>query len=70
MAGAVRETKTLAVKTADGVIRVEVTDLSGPGVPQLHPSGDEAEEACRFGTPMSRATSAAAAPTTSVCSPG
>ena len=32
--GAPGETVTVAVKTADGVIRVEVTDLSGPGMPQ------------------------------------
>jgi serine/threonine-protein kinase RsbW len=38
------ETVTVAVKTANDVIRVEVTDLSGPGVPQLRPSGGEAED--------------------------
>jgi anti-sigma regulatory factor (Ser/Thr protein kinase) len=38
------ETVTVAVKTADDVIRVEVTDLSGPGAPQLRPSGSEAED--------------------------
>ena len=42
--GAPGETVTVAVKTADGVIRVEVTDLSGPGAPQLRPSGNEAED--------------------------
>jgi anti-sigma regulatory factor (Ser/Thr protein kinase) len=38
------ETVTVAVKTANDVIRVEVTDLRGPGVPQLRPSGGEAED--------------------------
>jgi anti-sigma regulatory factor (Ser/Thr protein kinase) len=38
------ETVTVAVRTANDVIRVEVTDLSGPGVPQLRPSGGEAED--------------------------
>ncbi len=42
--GAPGETVTVAVKTANDVIRVEVTDLSGPGVPQLRPSGGEAED--------------------------
>jgi anti-sigma regulatory factor (Ser/Thr protein kinase) len=42
--GAPGETVTVAVKTADDVIRVEVTDLSGPGVPQPRPSGSEAED--------------------------
>jgi anti-sigma regulatory factor (Ser/Thr protein kinase) len=32
--GAPGETVTVAVNTANGVIRVEVTDLSGPGVPE------------------------------------
>jgi anti-sigma regulatory factor (Ser/Thr protein kinase) len=42
------ETVTVAVKTADDVIRVEVTDLRGQGVPQLRPSGDEAEDGRGF----------------------
>jgi histidine kinase-like protein len=42
--GAPGETVTVAVKTADDVIRVEVTDLSGPGVPQPRHSGSEAED--------------------------
>jgi len=42
--GAPGETVTVAVKTASDVIRVEVTNLRGPGVPQLRPSGDEAED--------------------------
>jgi anti-sigma regulatory factor (Ser/Thr protein kinase) len=41
--GAPGETVTVAVKTTDNVIRVEVTDLSGPGVPQRRPSGNQAE---------------------------
>jgi anti-sigma regulatory factor (Ser/Thr protein kinase) len=46
--GAPGETVTVAVKTADDVIRVEVTDLSGPGVPQPRPSGSEAEDGRGF----------------------
>jgi anti-sigma regulatory factor (Ser/Thr protein kinase) len=42
--GAPGETVTVAVKTANDVIRVEVTNLRGPEVPQLRPSGDEAED--------------------------
>jgi anti-sigma regulatory factor (Ser/Thr protein kinase) len=42
--GAPGETVTVAVKTANDVIRVEVTDLSGPGVPQLRPASDGAED--------------------------
>jgi hypothetical protein len=42
--GAPGETVTVAVKTADDVLRVEVTDLSGPGVPQPRHSGSEAED--------------------------
>jgi anti-sigma regulatory factor (Ser/Thr protein kinase) len=41
--GAPGETVTVAVKTTDDVVRVEVTDLSGPGVPQRRPSGNQAE---------------------------
>ena len=37
------ETVTVAVKTGDGVVRIEVTDRSGPGVPELHPAGRDAE---------------------------
>ncbi len=33
--GAPGETVTIAVKAVDGVVRVEVTDRSGPGVPEL-----------------------------------
>jgi serine/threonine-protein kinase RsbW len=38
------ETVTVAVKTANEVIRVEVTDLSGPGVPEPYPAGSDAED--------------------------
>jgi anti-sigma regulatory factor (Ser/Thr protein kinase) len=39
------ETVTVAVKTLnDGVIRVEVTDRSGPGVPEPRPAGGDAED--------------------------
>jgi anti-sigma regulatory factor (Ser/Thr protein kinase) len=32
------ETITVAVKTGNGVVRVEVTDRSGPGVAELNPT--------------------------------
>jgi anti-sigma regulatory factor (Ser/Thr protein kinase) len=38
------ETVTVAVKTLNGVIRVEVTDRSGPGVPEPRPAGSDAED--------------------------
>jgi len=38
------ETVTVAVKTANDVIRVEVTDLSGPGVPEPRPAGSDADD--------------------------
>ena len=41
--GAPGETVTVAVKTGDGVVRVEVTDRSGPGVPELDPADQYAE---------------------------
>jgi anti-sigma regulatory factor (Ser/Thr protein kinase) len=41
--GAPGETVTVAVKTANDVIRVEVTDRSGPGVPAPRPAGSDAE---------------------------
>jgi anti-sigma regulatory factor (Ser/Thr protein kinase) len=37
------ETVTIAVKTGDGLVRVEVTDRGGPGVPRLRPAGSDAE---------------------------
>jgi hypothetical protein len=43
--GAPGETVTIAIKTANNVIRVEVTDLSGPGVPKPRPAGSDAEGA-------------------------
>jgi anti-sigma regulatory factor (Ser/Thr protein kinase) len=41
--GAPGETVTVAVRTGEGVARVEVTDRSGPGVPGLAPAGRDAE---------------------------
>ena len=38
------ETVTFAAKTANDVIRVEVTDLSGPGVPEPRPAGSDADD--------------------------
>ena len=38
-----RRGATIAVRAAGGVVRVDVTDRGGRGVPQLRPSGDEAE---------------------------
>jgi Histidine kinase-like ATPase domain len=37
------QTVTVALKVGDSVVRVEVTDRSGPGVPQLHPADHDAE---------------------------
>jgi anti-sigma regulatory factor (Ser/Thr protein kinase) len=36
-------TVTVAVTAVDGVVRVEVTDRSGSGVPELRPAGRDAE---------------------------
>ena len=41
--GAPGETVTVAVRAWDGVVRVEVTDRSGPGVPELRPADRGAE---------------------------
>ena len=41
--GAAGETVTVAVRAAGGVVRVEVTDRGGRGVPQLRACGGEAE---------------------------
>ena len=41
--GAAGETVTVAVRATDGIVRVEVTDRSGPGVPELRPAGGDAE---------------------------
>jgi len=38
------QTVTVAVRAAGGVIRVEVTDRGGSGVPQLRACGGEAED--------------------------
>ena len=35
--------ETVAVKARDGLVRVEVTDRSGPEVPELYPAGQDAE---------------------------
>jgi DNA-binding transcriptional MocR family regulator len=37
------ETVTVAVRTGNGIVRVEVTDRSGPGVPELARVGRDAE---------------------------
>jgi anti-sigma regulatory factor (Ser/Thr protein kinase) len=41
--GAPGGTVTVAVRASDGVVRVEVTDRGGRGMPQLRPCGSEAE---------------------------
>jgi anti-sigma regulatory factor (Ser/Thr protein kinase) len=41
--GAPGETVTVAVSAGDGMVRVEVTDGGGPGVPELSPAGRDAE---------------------------
>jgi anti-sigma regulatory factor (Ser/Thr protein kinase) len=41
--GAPGETITVAVAARDGVVRVEVADRSGPGVPELRSADSEAE---------------------------
>jgi hypothetical protein len=41
--GASGETVTVAVTAGHGVVRVEVTDRSGPGVPELRPADGDAE---------------------------
>ncbi len=41
--GAPGETVTVAVRAGEGVVRVEVTDRSGPGVPELRPAGRDAD---------------------------
>jgi anti-sigma regulatory factor (Ser/Thr protein kinase) len=41
--GALGETVTVAVTDEDGVVRIEVTDRSGPGVPRLRPARSDAE---------------------------
>jgi serine/threonine-protein kinase RsbW len=38
------EAVTIAVRAGDGLVRVEVTDRSGPGVPELRPAGGDAED--------------------------
>jgi anti-sigma regulatory factor (Ser/Thr protein kinase) len=41
--GAAGRTVTVAVRAGDGLVRVEVTDRSGPEVPALCPAGRDAE---------------------------
>jgi hypothetical protein len=41
--GADGETVTVAVRTRDGIVRVEVTGRAGPGTPRLRPAGHDAE---------------------------
>jgi anti-sigma regulatory factor (Ser/Thr protein kinase) len=38
------ETVTVTVAARAGAVRVEVVDRSGPGVPQLRPAGEDAED--------------------------
>jgi anti-sigma regulatory factor (Ser/Thr protein kinase) len=42
--GAPGGTVTVAVRAGGGVVQVEVTDRSGPGVPQLRPASRDAED--------------------------
>ncbi len=42
--GAPGQTVTVAVMASGGMVRVEVTDRSGPGAPELRPAGGDAEE--------------------------
>ena len=41
--GAAGETVTVAVRAGGGIVRVEVTDRSGPGAPELRPAGGDAD---------------------------
>jgi serine/threonine-protein kinase RsbW len=41
--GAPGGTVTVAVRTGDGVVRVEVTDRGAPGAPELRPADRDAE---------------------------
>jgi anti-sigma regulatory factor (Ser/Thr protein kinase) len=41
--GAPGETVTVALRSGDGIVRVEVTDRAGPGTPELRPAGRDAE---------------------------
>ena len=41
--GAAGETVTITVRTGNGLVRVEVTDRSGPEVPEMYPAGRDAE---------------------------
>ena len=35
--------ETVAVRAGDGIVRVEVTDRTGPGTPELRPAGRDAD---------------------------
>jgi anti-sigma regulatory factor (Ser/Thr protein kinase) len=41
--GAPGQTVTVAVRAGDGIVRIEVTDRGGPGVPELQPAGRDAD---------------------------
>src|ERR1700735_3011131 len=41
--GAAGETVTVAVRAGEGIVRVEVIDRAGPGMPELRPAGRDAE---------------------------
>jgi anti-sigma regulatory factor (Ser/Thr protein kinase) len=43
------QTVTIAVRTAGDVVRIEVADRSGPGLPRLQPCSDEAEDGRELG---------------------
>ena len=42
--GAAGETVTVAVRAGDGIVRVEVTDRAGPGMPELRRADRDAED--------------------------
>ena len=48
--GAAGQTVTVTVRAAGGVVRVEVTDRGGRGMPQLRPCGSEAEDGRGWGS--------------------
>lgn len=47
--GTAGETVTISVRAGDGLVRVEVTDRSGLGVPELHLSEGDAEDGWGLG---------------------
>jgi anti-sigma regulatory factor (Ser/Thr protein kinase) len=46
--GAPGETVAVAVRAGDGMVRVEVSDRSGPGAPELDPAGRMRKAAAGF----------------------